>query len=97
MKRALVDLFDRAGATFAQSFLASITVGTATGAGALKLAAVAGAYALGKFLLVKANAYLATPPQTEVVAVNPRNYTQIVRVPEPVAPTPAGAPVQAAP
>lgn len=60
MKAALVDLLERAGATFAQAFLASITI-NATGVAqveALKVAALAGGFAVAKFLLVKANEYL---------------------------------------
>lgn len=58
----LIDLTERAGATFAQTFLAAITVSESglTDLPALKIAAVAGAYAVAKFLLVKANAYLKT-------------------------------------
>ena len=61
---AVVDLVERAGATFAQSFLAVIVVnqGTLTQTTALETGAVAGGLAVGKFLLVKANAYLNTTP-----------------------------------
>jgi hypothetical protein len=60
MKRRLVDLAERAGATFAQAFLAAITVDSSgiTQVDALKVAAVAGAYSVAKFLLGEANAYL---------------------------------------
>lgn len=61
-KRSLIDLAERAGATFAQAFLAAVTLGSVTDIHAAKLAAVAGGYAVGKFLLVKANAFLAKPP-----------------------------------
>ena len=59
---ALVDVSERTAATFAQAFLAAVTVGTMTDASALKLGAVAGAYAVGKYLLVEANAYLKRNP-----------------------------------
>jgi len=55
-----VDLAERTAATFAQAFLAAVTLGAFTSR-AVELAGIAGAYAVGKFLLVKANAYLATP------------------------------------
>lgn len=63
-KTVAVDLAERAGATFAQAFVAAITVGSITDAHALKLAGVAGAYAVAKFLIVKANAFLKTAPTT---------------------------------
>lgn len=72
MKRHLIDLAERTGATFAQAFLAVLTVSTLTDLAALKIAGAAGAYAVGKFLLVKANAYLGTPePQTQFVPFVP--------------------------
>jgi hypothetical protein len=55
---------ERAGATFAQAFLAAVTLGSVTDMHAVEVAAIAGGYAVGKFLLVKANAYLATPSQS---------------------------------
>lgn len=63
-KKTLIDLAERSLATFAQAFLASVTIGhtvvpAITDLRALELAAVAGGYSVGKFLLVKANAYLA--------------------------------------
>lgn len=61
-KPVLVDLAERTCATFAQAFLAIITVSKTTDLGALKIALVAGAFAVGKYLLVKANTYLASPP-----------------------------------
>ena len=65
--KGLVDLLDRAGSTFAQAFLASVTVaGSTSDFSALKVAGVAGAYAVAKFVIVKANSYLSkqgsTPP-----------------------------------
>jgi FMN-dependent NADH-azoreductase len=60
--RTFIDLAERAGATFAQAFLAVITVGSFTDLKALKVAAVAGGYALAKFALVRANAYLSAAP-----------------------------------
>lgn len=64
MKKKLIDIAERAGATFAQAFLAIETADQAniTQLGALKVAAVAGAYAVAKFLLIEANAYLRTSP-----------------------------------
>lgn len=74
-KKHLVDLAERAGATFAQAFLASITVGTVvhiTEIRALEVGGVAGAYSVAKYLLVVANTWLAnhpanapTPPVTQ--------------------------------
>lgn len=62
-KARLVDLVERTTATFAQSFLATITVQRdLSERTALYTALVAGAYATGKFLLGKANAYLKTTP-----------------------------------
>jgi hypothetical protein len=63
IQKKLVDLAERTGATFAQAFLAAITV-DATGitqVSALKVAAVAGGYAVAKFLLLETRAYLASP------------------------------------
>lgn len=71
--RTIVDLAERAGATFAQAFLASVTLGhtvvpALTDLVALKVAAVAGGYAVAKYLIVSANTWLgstpaATPPK----------------------------------
>jgi len=57
-RKLLIDLLERTGATFGQAFLASVTLGTTTDLGALKIGLVAGGYAVAKYLLVKANAYL---------------------------------------
>jgi len=65
MKKQLVDLADRTFATFAQAFLAVVTVGTVTGFAAVRIALVAGGYAAAKYLLVKANTYLNTPDPTQ--------------------------------
>lgn len=61
--RTLVDLGERAGATFAQAFLASITLGhtvvpALTDLVAAKVALIAGAYSVAKFAIVAANAWL---------------------------------------
>ena len=66
-KHLFVDLLERAGATFAQAFLAIEVADQANIAqiGALKTAALAGLFAVAKFALVKANKFLAateTPP-----------------------------------
>lgn len=61
MKKYLVDVAERAGATFAQAFLAALTVGSFTDVSAVKLAGVAAAYAVAKYLLVVANTVLAKP------------------------------------
>ena len=58
MEKTIVDLLERSLATFAQAFLAAVTLGSVTDMKAVELAAIAGAYAVGKFLLVKANQYL---------------------------------------
>jgi aconitase B len=68
-KTTLIDAAERAGATFAQAFLAAVTLGhtvapAVTDLRALELAAIAGAYAVGKYLLVQANAFLAKQPVT---------------------------------
>jgi hypothetical protein len=72
MKKHLVDLVERAGATFAQAFLAAITVDASgiTQVDALKVALGAGLLSVGKFLLVQANAYLKKP-QADVVVEEP--------------------------
>lgn len=60
MKKKLIDLLDRAGATFAQAFLA-VLVADASGITqpeALKVAAVAGGFAVAKWLLAQASKYL---------------------------------------
>ena len=61
LNKAFVDLVERTGATFAQAFLAVLTANDAgiTELDALKVGAIAGGYAVAKFLLAKANAYLA--------------------------------------
>jgi len=66
-KTTLIDVSERALATFAQTFLAAVTLGhtvtpALTDLRALELAAVAGAYAVAKYLLVVANAFLAASP-----------------------------------
>lgn len=62
-----IDLAERTVATFAEAFLAVETLNQTnlTQVSSLETAALAGGYAAGKFLLVKANAYLSstnTPP-----------------------------------
>lgn len=61
---SLLDLIERAGATFAQAFLASITVDAThiTQVDALKVGAVAGAFSVAKYLLVRVNAFLSSHP-----------------------------------
>jgi hypothetical protein len=91
MKRKLVDLVERAGATFAQAFLAVITV-DATGItqlDALKVAGVAGAYAVAKYALTQANAYLGSTPglSPAELATAPPPPEPVVE-PAPVEPTP---------
>lgn len=66
-KKAVVDFVERAGATFAQTFLAAVTVGSLTNLNAVKVAGVSGGYAVAKFLLVKANAFLSSE-QTNVTS-----------------------------
>lgn len=61
--KKLLDLVERAGATFAQAFLA-VEIADQKGVNqieSLKIAGVAGALAVGKWALVKINAYLAKP------------------------------------
>lgn len=76
----LLDLVERAAATFAQAFLATITV-DATGVAqveALKVGVVAGAFSVAKFALVKVNTYLSVasaPPPPAVVAPPPENFS----------------------
>lgn len=64
--KTFLDLAERALATFAQAFLAVEIADQAgvTQLEGLKVAGVAGALAVGKFLLVKVNAYLAKPDVT---------------------------------
>lgn len=66
-KTTLIDVGERALATFAQTFLAAVTLGhtvtpALTDLRALELAGIAGGYAVGKYLLVVANAFLASSP-----------------------------------
>lgn len=61
-KKTLVDLAERSIATFAQAFAAALTLGSVTDLRAVELAAVAGSYAVLKFTLAKANAFLNTAP-----------------------------------
>lgn len=63
MKKSLVDVAERAGATLVQSFAAALTLGSATDLQAFKVAAIAGGYAVVKFLGIKANQYLSKPEQ----------------------------------
>lgn len=61
-KTTLIDVVERALATFAQAFLA-IEIADQSGVtqlSSLKVAAVAGALAVAKYLLVQANAFLAS-------------------------------------
>jgi hypothetical protein len=63
IKKKIIDILERSGATFAQAFIAIEIADQAnvTQLGALKTAAVAGGLAVGKYLLVQANAYLRSP------------------------------------
>lgn len=64
--KKVLDLVERAGATFAQAFLA-VEIADQNGVTqteSLKIAGVAGALAVGKWALVKINAYLAKPDVT---------------------------------
>jgi L-asparaginase II len=63
MKKYLIDLVERTFATFAQGFLAVLIAqhGSANEKTALYTGLTAGALAVGKFLLVKANGFLNTP------------------------------------
>jgi hypothetical protein len=63
-RKTLVDLVERAGATFAQAFLAIEVADQANIAqvGALKTAAYAGAFAVAKYALVKANSFIGANP-----------------------------------
>jgi hypothetical protein len=65
MKRKIIDLAERTGATFAQAFLAAETVDQTklTQVDALKLASIAGAFAVAKYFLAEAKLYLARHPQ----------------------------------
>ncbi len=67
MKKKLVDLAERAGATFAQAFLAAITVDASgiTQMDALKMGAVAGGYAVAKYVLGLARDYLKSDGEPE--------------------------------
>ncbi len=61
--KKVLDLVERAGATFAQAFIA-VEIADQNGvtqAESLKIAGVAGALAVGKWALVKINTYLAKP------------------------------------
>lgn len=66
----IIDLAERVGATFAQAFLAIEVADQAniTQLGALKTAAFAGLFAVGKFLLIKANAFLAPAATSSTTA-----------------------------
>lgn len=55
---ALVDVAERAGWTFVQAFAAAVTIGTLTDVAAVKLAGIAGAFAVLKFMGTKASEYL---------------------------------------
>lgn len=61
--KTFLDLLERTGATFAQAFLAVQIAdqGKVDQVTSLKVAAVAGALAVAKYLLVKVNTFLGTP------------------------------------
>lgn len=59
--RTLVDLGERAVATFYESFFALLITSQVLGLHALKVAAVAGGIAAGKFIALKASAFLSRP------------------------------------
>ncbi len=66
-KATLIDLAERSLATFAQAFLAAVTLGhtvtpAITDLRALELAAIAGAYAVAKYLMIAANTFLGSSP-----------------------------------
>lgn len=63
LRRSLVDLADRAGATFAQAFFAAVALGGVVDLDTLKLAAAAGGLAVAKYVSVKAHAYLQSPEE----------------------------------
>lgn len=64
--RWAVDVAERTAATFAEAFLAIELADQShiTQLSSLKVAAVAGALAVGKYLFVKVSAFLATPEPT---------------------------------
>jgi hypothetical protein len=62
LKKVIVDLLERTGATFAQGFLAVIVVQqNVSEKTALYTGLTAGGFAVAKFLLAKANHFLQTP------------------------------------
>lgn len=73
MKAKFLDLAERAVATFVQAFLAAETIDQTqlTQVSALKVAAVAGAFSVAKFLLVQTSAYLAATPAVVAITTPP--------------------------
>ncbi len=66
-KRNLVDLVERAVATFAQAFLALALVTGLSDRKSAEAAGVAGALAVGKWIYSRVNAYLAPTPIAVVI------------------------------
>lgn len=60
-RKKLIDLAERAAATFVQAFVAIALVSGVSDLTALKAAGVAGALAVGKFASAQAAQYLSTP------------------------------------
>lgn len=90
MKTKLLDLAERAGATFLQAFLAAETIDQTqiTQVSALKLAAVAGAFSVAKYVLVQTSAYLATTPTVAAITTPPTAPVTVTVAP-PADPAPA--------
>lgn len=59
-KRTIIDVAERASATFYESFFALLIASHVLGLAAVKAAAVAGGLAVGKYLAIKAHAFLTS-------------------------------------
>lgn len=60
-KKVVIDFVDRVIATFVFAFVGVAGVSGISNVAALKAAAIAGAFSVGKFAAVKAQAFLNTP------------------------------------
>lgn len=60
-KKVLIDFIDRVVATFVFAFVGVASVSGVSTLAGIKAAAIAGAFSVGKFAAVKAQAYLNTP------------------------------------
>lgn len=64
-KRTLIDVAERSAATFYETFFALLISSQVLGLHALEAAGIAGGLAVGKYVAIKAHAFLTSPAAPE--------------------------------